>query len=369
VLEQAERLEETGAGIQLSPNATRILTDLGIGERLRPLVVSPESLRVRNGKTGRELMDMPLGETAAARYGAPYWSVHRGDLQAALAAAVTANLNITLKLGNRVEEFAEHRGTLSVSARGRSGIWHEQGDALIAADGLWSATRALIGFGDTPRFVKRVAWRALIPADQVAAEFRAPLIHLWLGRDAHVVHYPVKAGELINVVVIVDDTWNAPGWSASANRADLLAHLPPERWAPQLLELLNAPTQWLRWALYARRPLRRWSRGPIALIGDAAHPMLPYLAQGAAMAIEDAAISARCLAQMPDDAKTAWQTYCAVRRTRANKVQRMAARNGQRYHFGGISGAMRDKAMRLIGGMRLLRHYDWIYDWRPPATL
>ena len=369
VLEQAERLEETGAGIQLSPNATRILTDLGLGERLRPSIVTPEGLRVHNGKTGRELLRMPLGETAAARYGAPYWSIHRGDLQAALAAAVSSTLSINLKLGRRMEEFAVHGSSISVSARGRTGVWHEQGDALIAADGLWSVARARIGFDDAPRFVKRVAWRALIPADQAATEFREPLIHLWLGPDAHIVHYPVKAGSLINIVVIIDDNWNAPGWSAPANRADLLARLPPERWAAQLLELLNAPAGWLRWALFARRPLRRWSQGPVALIGDAAHPMLPYLAQGAAMAIEDAVISARCLAQMTDNADAALKSYCAVRRARANKVQQLAARNGQRYHFSGLNGVVRDAAMRVMGGARLLRHYDWIYGWRPPATL
>jgi salicylate hydroxylase len=369
VLEQAERLEETGAGIQLSPNATRILNDLGVGERLRPFVVTPEGLCVHNGKTGRELLNMPLGEVAAARYGAPYWSIHRGDLQAALAAAVAGNLNINVKLGRRMEEFAVHGDSISVSARGRTGVWHEQGDALIAADGLWSVARARIGSGDTPRFVKRVAWRALIPAEQAPAEFRDPVIHLWLGPDAHVVHYPVRAGALINIVVIIDDTWSAPGWSVPADRADLLQRLPPENWSPRLLQLLNAPATWLRWALYERPPLRQWSQGPVALIGDAAHPMLPYLAQGAAMAIEDAAISARCLAQMPDDAAAALKSYCVVRRTRANKVQRLAARNGQRYHFGGFSGAMRDAAMRLMGGTRLLRHYDWIYDWRPPSTL
>ncbi len=307
--------------------------------------------------------------TATARYGAPYWSIHRGDLQAALAAAVSGNLNINLKLGRRMEDFAVHGSNVSVQTRQQTGVWHEQGDALIAADGLWSVARARIGFGDAPRFVKRVAWRALIPADQVATEFRELLIHLWLGPDAHVVHYPVKAGALINIVVIIDDSWNAPGWSAPANRDDLLARPPPERWSPQLLELLNAPATWLRWALFARRPLRRWSQGPVALIGDAAHPMLPYLAQGAAMAIEDAAISAQSLAQMPDDAATALKSYCAVRRARANKVQQLAARNGQRYHFGGLNGAVRDAAMRLMGGTRLLRHYDWIYDWRPPATL
>ncbi len=139
--------------------------------------------------------------------------------------------------------------------------------------------------------------------------------------------------------------------------------------APQVLGLINQPQAWLKWALFDRRPLLNWSQGAVALIGDAAHPMLPYLAQGAAMAIEDAAVAAQCLAQMPDDATAALRAYCAVRRARAWKVQRLAARNGGRYHLAGISAVVRNTAMRLMGGTRLLHHYDWLYDWRPPATL
>ena len=369
VLEQAERLEETGAGIQLSPNATRTLLELGLGERLRPHVVTPLALRVLNAKNGREIVRMPLGDSAEQRYGAPYWSIHRGDLQAALSSAVASNLDINLRLGSRVDDFVAHDNGITVSAQGRSGIWQERGDALIAADGLWSVTRARMGFREPPRFAGRTAWRALLPAKQAPPDFRAPLVHLWLGREAHIVHYPVKGGALINIVVIINDEWNAPGWSAPASRDELLPRLSVERVAPQVLGLINQPPAWLKWALFDRRPLLNWSQGAVALIGDAAHPMLPYLAQGAAMAIEDAAISARCLAQMPDDAAAALKSYCAVRRARANKVQQLAARNGQRYHFGGLNGAVRDVAMRLMGGTRLLRHYDWIYDWRPPATL
>jgi len=369
VLEQAERLEETGAGIQLSPNATRTLIDLGVGERLRARVVAPESLRVVNGRTSREITRMPLGEAAAARYGAPYWSVHRGDLQAALSDAVGASLDIGVKLGARVEEFAPLSNGITVSARDRSGTWHERGDALIAADGLWSAMRNRMGFREQPRFAGRAAWRALVPADAAAAEFREPAVHLWLGRGAHVVHYPVKAGAVINVVVIMDDAWNAPGWSAPANRDELLPRLPRHRWAPELLDLLNVPDRWLKWALYDCAPLRAWSEGPATLIGDAAHPMLPYLAQGAAMAIEDAAVVAHCLARTPDNAAEAFRGFCAMRRGRATTVQRLAARNGQRYHFGGPLAVARNVAMRALGGARLLRHYDWLYDWRPPATV
>jgi salicylate hydroxylase len=331
-------------------------------------VVVPEGLRVLEARNGREILRMPLGEAAAVRYGAPYWSIHRGDLQVALATAVVENLDINVKLGMRMEDFVAHDNGVTVSARGSAGIWHERGDALIAADGLWSVARTRMSFREPPRFAGRAAWRALVPAELAAPEFREPLIHLWLGRDAHVVHYPVKAGAMINVVVIMDDDWNAPGWSAPTSRDELLSRFPKQRWSPSVLDLLNLPQTWLKWALYDRPPLRHWSQGAVALIGDAAHPMLPYLAQGAAMAIEDAAVAAQCLAQEPKNAAAALRTYCAVRRARTRKVQRLAARNGQLYHLGGLS-AVRNAVMRTMGGVHLLRHHDWIYDWRPPATL
>ena len=228
-IEQTERLEETGAGIQLSPNATRVLIELGLGDRLRPHIVAPTALRVLTGHSGREIMRMPIGETAAKRYGSPYWMIHRGDLQAVLAAAVAQELEISLKLGMRVEDFATHANGVTVSARGASGLWDERGDALIAADGLWSAAREQLGFKDAPQFSRRTAWRTLLPATEVVPEFRQPMIHLWLGRDAHLVHYPVKAGAMINIVVITTDSWNGTSWSEPATRVELLPHLPAAR--------------------------------------------------------------------------------------------------------------------------------------------
>ena len=368
MLEQAGRLEETGAGIQLSPNAARTLIELGLEDRLRPLATAPVALRVLNAASGREIVRMPLGEEAAARYGAPYWVIHRGDLQAALVGAVGRRLDITLKLGLRVEDFVTHPKGVTVSVRGNTGAIEERGIALLAADGLWSTVRPRIAGDEPPRFAGRTAWRGLIPAREVAAEFREPLVHLWLGRNAHLVHYPVKAGRAINVVVITADRWNTPGWSAPGSRADLVSRLAAEAWAPAARALVALPEAWLKWALYDRRPLGRWSKGPVALLGDAAHPMLPFLAQGAAMAIEDAAVAAQCLAQSPDDAAKALETYSVLRSPRARKVQRAAARTGARYHLGGASGLMRDAAMRIMGGARLLHHYDWIYDWRPPPA-
>jgi len=318
---------------------------------------------------GREIVRLPLGDAAERRYGAPYWVIHRGDLQAALLAAVSRRLEVTLKLGARVEDFVTHPNGITVAARGRTGATDERGLALIGADGLWSLVRRRIGYGEPPHFTGQAAWRSLVPAREVAPEFREPYVYLWLGREAHLVHYPVKAGQVINIVVIAAESWNAPGWSEPASRADLVPHLTGEAWALPARALVGLPDAWLKWALYDRQPIGRWSRGPVGLLGDAAHPMLPYLAQGAAMAIEDAAVVAQCMARQPDDPIAALQTYGAARRARTRKVQRLAARNGASYHFGGVRGWVRDAAMRTMGGRQLLRNYDWIYDWRPPAGL
>jgi salicylate hydroxylase len=256
-----------------------------------------------------------------------------------------------------------------VSARSGTAAWNEFGHALIAADGLWSMSRARLGFREPPCFSGRVAWRALVPAAEVPPEFREPLIHLWLGADAHLVHYPVKGGKVINIVVITADDWSAEGWSEPASRIDLLPRLTAARWAPQARALVRLPEAWLKWALFERRPLMNWTRDGAALLGDAAHPMLPFLAQGGAMAIEDAVVAAQCLARRPDDAAAALRTYAAIRRGRTRRVQRQAARNGQHYHLKGVSGMVRNAAMGVMGGEHLLRHYDWLYDWRPPAAL
>ncbi len=308
LLEQAERLEETGAGIQLSPNATRILIALGLGPRLRSDVFVPDSVAIKTA-TGSTLARIPLGEDAERRYGAPYWSIHRADLQAALLEAVDGNPDISLRLGTKVEDFVVHSHGVSAACRSRARTADEQGIALIGADGLWSVLRPRLGQRAKPQFARRTAWRALVPASTVDAEFRAPDVQLWLGRDAHLVHYPVKTGALINIVAIVDDAWSEPGWTASGDRDELLAHYSPWRWCAPARDFLALPDRWLKWALYDVPPLGHWSEGPVTLLGDAAHPMLPFLAQGAAMAIEDAAVLADCMGRYPDDIPSAMRRY------------------------------------------------------------
>jgi salicylate hydroxylase len=362
VLEQAPRLEETGAGIQLSPNATRILIGLGLGEALRPLVVAPEAIRILGGRSGSEIARAPLGRAAEFRYGAPYWVIHRGDLQAVLLAAVQASPDVVLRLSAAVEDFAVHAKGVTVQLRGRGPAADEHGIGLVGADGLWSAVRLRLGDRNPPRFARRTAWRAVVPAEAVAPELRAPETRLWLGADAHLVHYPVKAGRAINVVAIVRDDWQQPGWSDAAARDELLPRY--AGWAPAARALLEAPAQWLRWALFDRLPSRLWGDGLVTLIGDAAHPMLPFLAQGGAMAIEDAAVLAEMLGRRSEDPAAAMRAYEGLRQARTARVQREARSNGAIYHLKGPAALARNIALAALGGERLLTRYDWVYDWR-----
>jgi salicylate hydroxylase len=364
VLEAAERLEEIGAGIQLSPNASRILLALGLDERLAPHVVVPQELNVRDAASGRVLARAPLGTEAEQRYGAPYWMIHRGDLQAALREAVKAQPGISLHLGAKVENFTIGENGVNVAAHRNLHPIEEHGIALIGADGLWSTLRNRLGHDAAPRFAHLTAWRALIAAEAVSEEFSAPAINLWLGHDAHLVHYPVKGGRLINVVVILGDEWKEPGWSAPGTSAEILAHFSGDRWHASARELIGAATQWQKWALYDCAPLKQWGHGPVTLLGDAAHPMLPHLAQGAAMAIEDAAVLGQCLGEMRDDATGALRVYEQKRRARATRTQRAARSNGTVYHLGGVGAQLRTLALRVMGP-RLIRRYDWLYGWQP----
>ena len=360
VLEQAARLEETGAGIQLSPNATRVLFDLGLGERLRPLAVAPEAIRVVNGASGRDIVRVPLGAAAESRYGAPYWVIHRADLQAVLAITIAENPDVTLRLGTRVEDFAVHQHGLTVEARDAQGLRDEQGIALIGADGLWSTLRTRLGERRAPRFARRTAWRAVVPAARLTDEFREQVTGLWLGRNAHLVHYPVKGGREINIVAIVRDDWHEPGWSAPGRQGELAARF--AGFAPQARALIAVPERWQKWALFDRPPGRPRAKGPVTLLGDAAHPMLPFLAQGGAMAIEDAAVLAQCLARDEDIAR-ALRAYEHARRARVARAQREARRNAWRYHLAGPLGFARNAVLAAMGGEKLLRRYDWLYGW------
>ena len=366
VLEKAAQLEETGAGIQLSPNATRVLIALGLHERLQLLAMTPQAIRVMAGGSGREIVRMPLGGDAERRYGAPYWTIHRGDLQSALADAAQTTQDIEVKLATRVEDFAVHANGITVQARNAGRVVDERGVALIGADGVWSTLGAQMRARLPPRFRHRTAWRTLVPAAAVPEEFRQPLVHLWLGPDAHLVHYPVKGGRLINIVAIVHDEWQETGWTAAGNRAEILRHFARWSWAEQARALIAIPDQWLKWALYDRKAPFYGGRGPVTLIGDAAHPMVPFLAQGAGMAIEDAAVLADMLGKYLDDPSDALRAYEGARWHRTARAQQAARNQGRIYGLSGPEALVRNLAMRAMGGEKLLSRYDWLYTWKPP---
>jgi len=366
VLEQTERLQETGAGLQLSPNAARVLIGLGLEDRLKANVVAPRAIRVRSARSGRDIACLPVVR-AEQYYGAPYWVIHRADLQAALLSAAEENPDIEIRLGTRLEEFAAHPNGVTVAYSCGAKPGDATGIGLVGADGLWSAVRARLWGEAEPRLVGRTAWRALISTEAVAPEFREAVVHLWIGPDGHIVLYPVRRGRALNIVAITTDSWTGRGWSTRSDRDELLSRFPARKWTKQALSLLATPERWLKWALYDRPPASRWGRGAVTLLGDAAHPMVPFLAQGAAMAIEDAAVLADVLVQGSGVA-AAMRQYEARRRPRTARVQHAALANGRIYHLGGPAALLRNVTMRfLLGSELVLSRYDWIYDWRPPS--
>ena len=365
VLEKTERLEETGAGIQLSPNASRILIDLGLEHLLAPHITALDGISMMSARTGREVTRIPLGEAAAFRYGAPYWIVHRADLQKALVAKASDNPDIEIRLGTQFEDVANHARGVTVVQRHGGTRHQETAIALIGADGLWSSVRNDVFPDIRPIFSGRIAWRGMIDATQVPREFRDRRVQLWMGRNAHLVAYPVSGGSRINVVAIVEGAWNRPGWGEPGDAAEIKPYFNAPKWPVAARLMVAAVESWRRWALYSIKDGGAWTNGNgVALLGDAAHAMLPFMAQGAGMAIEDATVLANCLAQTPGETAAALERYAGQRRGRVARVQGAARQAGRIYHLGGPMAAARDLGIRTIGGARLLAQQDWIYDQR-----
>ncbi len=357
VFEQAGRLEEVGAGLQISPNAWRVLEHLSVAETIEQHSVAPRAIRMRRGRDARLIARVPLGDTATARWGAPYRVVHRADLQSALLDAIASDPSVEIRLSAAVEGFAIGADHVTLRLAGGTDA---KADGLVGADGLWSAVRRQVSGEADPVYSGKVAWRATIPAENVPVGIDPDETGLWLGRDAHLVHYGVRNGEEVNVVAIFADDWTEPGWSAPGNRDDVLARYAD--WHRLARSIVEAPASWIKWALADREPLSRWGTGPVTLSGDAAHPMLPFMAQGAAMGIEDGWVLGQVL-EGADDIGDAFRLYENRRMRRTARVQREARSNGQIYHLGGLAAAARDATLGLMGPERLLSRFDWLYGW------
>ena len=368
VLEKAERLEEAGAGLQLSPNASRILVELGLRERLGSRAVTPDAIRIMSARAGGEIARLPLGEAATLRVGAPYWVVHRADLQAALQAEVNDHPDIDLRLGCQFEDVVPHAKGLTVVQRSGTARRQELALALIGADGIWSSVRHHLFPDVQPQFSGLIAWRGTLDATQLPREYSSRRVQLWMGPNAHLVAYPIAGARQINVVAVLPGTWNRPGWSAPADPFEVKNAFVQSKWPSPARMMVGAVDNWRKWALFTVAARGRWSSGTIALLGDAAHALLPFAAQGAAMAIEDGAVLAKCLAEVHGDSASdvaaALKRYGRLRRSRVARVQRAARQAGRIYHLTGAAAVARDFTIRAIGPQRVLARQDWIYDWR-----
>lgn len=367
LIEQAPAFGEIGAGLQLGPNAVRVLADWGLHDALDAVAAWPEALRVRDASSGRGLGQMRLGAAFEQRHGQSYACVHRADLHALLLQAVQARPGVSWRLASRAVSVNERSDTVKLALDSGEIL---VGPAVIGADGLWSRVRHAVADTLAPRPTGHIAYRGLVPAAALPAALRAPCVQAWLGPRLHVVHYPVRRGEAFNLVAVVQApagaALNAQSWSEPAAGIELQVALGPVH--RELAAWLDAVPAWTRWVLHERAPLngpQGMASGRIALLGDAAHPMRPYLAQGAAMALEDAWTLGRLAA---DPALTDWPQrflrYAELRWARNAGVQRRSRRNGVVFHAHGPLRWARNAAMAVLGE-RLLDN-PWLY--RGPGT-
>jgi salicylate hydroxylase len=368
VLEKADRLEEAGAGLQLSPNASRILIGLGLQPRLAARAIIPDAISIMSAQRGGEIARLPLGEAATSHAGAPYWVIHRADLQAALKAEVDDHPDIELRLGCLFEDVVSHARGLTVVQRRGTTRQQELALALVGADGIWSAVRQDLFPEVQPQFSGLIAWRGTLEAAQLPREQIARRVQLWMGPKAHLVAYPISGERQVNVVAVVPGSWNRPGWSTSGEASEISGVFASARWPAPARTMIEAVGDWRKWALFTIPDGGRWTEGAAALLGDAAHAMLPFAAQGAGMAIEDAAVLAKCLGETQNEGgpaiPSAMQRYARLRRARVARIQRTARSSGQTYHLTGPAAYARDLVIRALGGERLLARQNWIYDWQ-----
>ena len=361
--ERAAAFSEVGAGVQIGPNVVRRLQAWGLQQALQAVAAFPGRLQVRNAVSGRELAVLPLGPTAVERYGAAYATIHRADLHGLLLQGVTQGTDAQLHLDHAIDRFADNGEVVTVrTSRGKE----VEGDALIGADGLWSRTRTQLLADGPPRVTGHLAYRALARQGALPKRLRTAQITVWLGPRLHAVQYPVRGGALQNLVVIVqgqppEDLQN---WDHSANASGLAQALAGTCTALQdvVRAAPGAGQGWRLWPLSDRPPLRsaaQMAQGLVALLGDAAHPMRPYLAQGAGMAIEDAAELQRALSMHDLEVPLRLTRYALNRWQRNARVQARSIRNGRIFHATGPVRWGRDGALRLLGE-RLL-DVPWLY--------
>ncbi len=364
VMERAAEFSEVGAGIQMGPNVTRTLFGWGLEKPLQEVIFTPQQLNVRDTQSGAVLGVLRLGERSLARYGAPYVTIHRADLHQVLLNKVLSTGAAELSLNCEIDLLRDGEEGITVNGRGLPEGFFEtlQTEAMVGADGLWSATRQYVVPKTQPRVTGLLAYRALLPVQDLPQKLRTQDVTVWVGPRVHAVMYPVRRGEFLNLVAIVHGRppESLEDWDHAANKRDL--DLAMGQTHADLKEVLAAVKTWSLWPLCDRPPVQgpdEMAKGRIALLGDAAHPMRPFLAQGAGMAIEDAAELGACWARAELPVSVRWQLYAKARWARNAKVQQRAIRNGQIFHLQGPLRWGRDLAMKNLG--ESLMDVPWLY--------
>jgi 2-polyprenyl-6-methoxyphenol hydroxylase-like FAD-dependent oxidoreductase len=356
VFEQSPEFREVGAGIQLGPNIFRVLDKIGLKEAVLDDAHRPPAQEMRDAVTGKLITRVPLDDAFFKRFGQPYAVTHRADLHATILNACLGNDLIKLETNQRVDGFEDSGDGVVATLRNGSRV---NGRALIGCDGMWSTIRESIVGDGKPRVSGHIAYRAVLKRSDVPDDLWRPDVVLWAGPRTHFVHYPLRRGELYNLVAVFHSDHYEEGWNAEGSTELLWQHFKGQR--PEVLRMLERIETWRMWVLCDREPIKNWTKGPVTLLGDAAHPMLQYLAQGACMATEDAVILADKVAASPDDLPAAFKAYEQARYLRTGRVQVMARVYGDFYHARGVTAELRDLA---LSGRTPQQNFDgiaWLY--------
>ncbi len=358
VFEQAQDFSEFGAGLQLSPNAVRRLKALEIASALDPLAGKPTKIVIHDGLDGKALNEIPLGDQAIERYGDPYWVMARKDLQAVLLAAVKAQPSIEIYTDHKFITYSQDE--TSITAEMENGQRFE-GRLLVGADGIWSRVRQMIDKQAVPSSTGYIAWRALVDDDKVTALFDAYFTQVWLGPDSHLVHYPVSGGRQHNFVAVTKGEARPRSWAEALPKEQLFEQLRP--WHKRVRKAVMEIDEWVAWPLMLLRPFEPWHKRRIVLLGDAAHAVVPFLSQGAAMAIEDAALLGGLIEQHHDELLNVPELYQNQRFTRCKKVLSKSIYNGHVYHAQKSYRSLRNFGLKRMPPSWLLKQYDWLYTY------
>jgi 2-polyprenyl-6-methoxyphenol hydroxylase-like FAD-dependent oxidoreductase len=364
VLEQSAAFGEIGAGIQLGPNIFKMFELLGLTEAVGRVAYFPPGLGMNDVRTGEKVVRVPLGEVARAAYGFPYGVIYRADLHDVFLRACEALPGVTLRTGCKVEEFEQDANRVTVRLVGGETL---EGEALVGADGLWSRVRQSIVGDGKPRVSGHIAYRAVLRREDVPGHLWSDDVLLWGGEKTHLVHYPLRRGELFNLVAVFHSNKYDEGWNTFGDTAEL-----QERFAdavPQVRELLAKIETWKMWVLCDREPVKHWSKGRVTLLGDAAHPMLQYLAQGAGQAIEDAVVLGEALKHAQGDVALAFEEYPRARYLRTGRVQLTARFYGDIYHASGVTRELRNHLFQSGEESAGFAGLKWMYQGIDPQNL